>query len=111
LDHSSENLPFTPCFFSSRYEEKSAAATNEGLDTAGHAMGTVWVVFKIRLAIYPKLGGVGNTSFPATSTTSQTLHVDTGKRYISYIHGVIKYRKKINSLLLSTIIFSHADIP
>jgi spartin len=37
-----------------RYGEKAAAATNEGMDAAGHAIGTAWAVFKIRQAINPK---------------------------------------------------------
>ena len=28
--------------------------TNEGLDAAGHAIGTAWTVFKIRKALNPK---------------------------------------------------------
>jgi spartin len=37
-----------------RYGEKAAQATNEGLDAAGHAVGTAWTVFKIRKALDPK---------------------------------------------------------
>lgn len=37
-----------------RYGEKAAAATNEGMDAAGHAIGTAWAVFKIRQALNPK---------------------------------------------------------
>jgi len=40
--------------FSCRYGDKAAAATNEGLDAAGHAIGTAWAVFKIRQALNPK---------------------------------------------------------
>uniref|UniRef100_A0ACD5ZE55 Uncharacterized protein n=1 Tax=Avena sativa TaxID=4498 RepID=A0ACD5ZE55_AVESA len=39
---------------SHKYGEKAAAATNEGMDAAGHAIGTAWAVFKIRQAINPK---------------------------------------------------------
>ncbi|XVE82468.1 hypothetical protein DITRI_Ditri16bG0007100 [Diplodiscus trichospermus] len=39
-----------------RYGEKAAAATNEGLDAAGHALGTAWAAFKIRQALNPKSG-------------------------------------------------------
>jgi spartin len=39
---------------SHRYGDKAAAATNEGLDAAGHAIGTAWAVFKIRQALNPK---------------------------------------------------------
>ena len=37
-----------------RYGEEAARATNEGLDAAGHAIGTAWTVFKLRKAINPK---------------------------------------------------------
>ncbi|XP_058750578.1 protein EARLY-RESPONSIVE TO DEHYDRATION 7, chloroplastic [Vicia villosa] len=37
-----------------RYGEQAAHATSEGLDAAGHALGTAWVAFKIRKAINPK---------------------------------------------------------
>jgi spartin len=40
--------------FYCRYGDKAAAATNEGLDAAGHAIGTAWAVFKIRQALNPK---------------------------------------------------------
>ncbi|XP_042491149.1 protein EARLY-RESPONSIVE TO DEHYDRATION 7, chloroplastic-like [Macadamia integrifolia] len=39
---------------SQRYGEKAGEATNEGLDAAGHAIGTAWAVFKIRKALNPK---------------------------------------------------------
>ncbi|XP_066377329.1 protein EARLY-RESPONSIVE TO DEHYDRATION 7, chloroplastic-like [Miscanthus floridulus] len=39
---------------SHKYGDKVAAATNEGLDAAGHAIGTAWAVFKIRQALNPK---------------------------------------------------------
>lgn len=37
-----------------RYGEEAAKATSEGLDAAGHAVGTAWAVFKIRKALNPK---------------------------------------------------------
>lgn len=37
-----------------RYGEEAAKATSEGLDAAGHAVGTAWAVFKIRKAFNPK---------------------------------------------------------
>lgn len=37
-----------------RYGEQAAEATNEGLDAAGHAMGTALAVFKLRKALNPK---------------------------------------------------------
>lgn len=37
-----------------RYGEEAGKATNEGLDAAGHAIGTAWVAFKIRKALNPK---------------------------------------------------------
>ncbi|KAJ4776511.1 Senescence/dehydration-associated-like protein [Rhynchospora pubera] len=39
---------------SHRYGEKAAHATNEGMDAAGHAIGTAWAVFKIRKALDPR---------------------------------------------------------
>ncbi|KAL6873588.1 hypothetical protein ACP4OV_013670 [Aristida adscensionis] len=39
---------------SHKYGDKAAAATNEGMDAAGHAIGTAWTVFKIRQALNPK---------------------------------------------------------
>ncbi|XP_050233848.1 protein EARLY-RESPONSIVE TO DEHYDRATION 7, chloroplastic-like [Mercurialis annua] len=39
---------------SQRYGEQAAKVTNEGLDAAGHAIGTAWAVFKIRKALNPK---------------------------------------------------------
>lgn len=37
-----------------RYGDQVAEAATEGLDAAGHAIGTAWAVFKIRKAIDPK---------------------------------------------------------
>ncbi|OVA19840.1 Senescence/spartin-associated [Macleaya cordata] len=39
---------------SHKYGDKAAEATNEGLDAAGHAIGTAWAVLKIRKALNPK---------------------------------------------------------
>ncbi|KAK7860894.1 protein EARLY-RESPONSIVE TO DEHYDRATION 7, chloroplastic [Quercus suber] len=39
---------------SQRYGEQAAQVTSEGLDAAGHAIGTAWAVFKIRKAFNPK---------------------------------------------------------
>ncbi|KAK4562276.1 hypothetical protein RGQ29_004946 [Quercus rubra] len=39
---------------SQRYGEQAAQVTSEGLDAAGHAIGTAWAVFKIRRAFNPK---------------------------------------------------------
>ncbi|KAK9941602.1 hypothetical protein M0R45_007304 [Rubus argutus] len=39
---------------SQRYGESAGKVTNEGLDAAGHAIGTAWAVFKIRKALNPK---------------------------------------------------------
>lgn len=39
---------------SRRYGEEAGKVTNEGLDAAGHAIGTAWAVFKIRKALNPK---------------------------------------------------------
>ena len=45
-----EGLFFHHC----RYGEQAAQVTSEGLDAAGHAIGTAWAVFKIRRAFNPK---------------------------------------------------------
>jgi len=37
-----------------RYGEQAAQVANEGLDAAGHAIGTAWAVFKLRKALNPK---------------------------------------------------------
>lgn len=37
-----------------RYGEEAAKATSEGLDAAGHAIGTAWAAFRIRKALDPK---------------------------------------------------------
>ncbi|KRH24298.1 hypothetical protein GLYMA_12G031900v4 [Glycine max] len=39
---------------SDKYGEEAAQVTNEGLDAAGHAIGTAWAVFKLRKALNPK---------------------------------------------------------
>jgi spartin len=44
----------TICIYSHRYGEEAAKATSEGLDAAGHAVGTAWAAFKIRQAFNPK---------------------------------------------------------
>ncbi|XP_039043367.1 protein EARLY-RESPONSIVE TO DEHYDRATION 7, chloroplastic-like [Hibiscus syriacus] len=44
----------TTKLISQRYGEKAGEVTNEGLDAAGHAIGTAWAVFKIRKALNPK---------------------------------------------------------
>ncbi|MCD7471644.1 senescence-associated protein [Datura stramonium] len=37
-----------------KYGEEAAEVTSEGLDAAGHAVGTAWTLFKIRKALNPK---------------------------------------------------------
>ncbi|KAK7262970.1 hypothetical protein RJT34_30553 [Clitoria ternatea] len=37
-----------------RYGEEAAKAASEGMDAAGHAVGTAWAAFKIRQALNPK---------------------------------------------------------
>ncbi|XP_047168449.1 protein EARLY-RESPONSIVE TO DEHYDRATION 7, chloroplastic [Vigna umbellata] len=39
---------------SHRYGDEAAKATSEGLDAAGHAVGTAWAAFKLRQALNPK---------------------------------------------------------
>lgn len=50
----SKSSTVTTGLVSHKYGEKAAAATNEGLDAAGHALGTAWAVFKIGQAMNPK---------------------------------------------------------
>ncbi|KAL5788842.1 hypothetical protein ACOSP7_005791 [Xanthoceras sorbifolium] len=57
---------------SERYGEKAAKATNEGLDAAGHAIGTAWAVFKIRKALNPKSAFKPTTLVKAAAETSST---------------------------------------
>jgi len=40
--------------YTCRYGEEAAKATSEGLDAAGHAVGTAWAAFKLRQAMNPK---------------------------------------------------------
>jgi len=37
-----------------KYGEEAGKATNQGLEAAGHALGTAWAVFKLRKALNPK---------------------------------------------------------
>ncbi|CAJ1933731.1 unnamed protein product [Sphenostylis stenocarpa] len=39
---------------SHKYGEQAGQVTNEGLNAAGHAIGTAWAVFKLRKALNPK---------------------------------------------------------
>ncbi|XP_047338600.1 protein EARLY-RESPONSIVE TO DEHYDRATION 7, chloroplastic-like [Impatiens glandulifera] len=41
-------------FVTHKYGEEAGKATSEGLDAAGHAIGSAWAVFKIRKAFNPK---------------------------------------------------------
>jgi len=47
-------MAFLSIFGFTRYGEQAAQVTNEGLDAAGHAIGTAWAVFKLRKALNPK---------------------------------------------------------
>lgn len=51
LDRAEANVGKFVC---NRYGEEAGKVTNEGLDAAGHAIGTAWAVFKIRKALNPK---------------------------------------------------------
>ncbi|KAK2665567.1 hypothetical protein Ddye_004141 [Dipteronia dyeriana] len=57
---------------SKRYGEQAAKATNEGLDAAGHAIGTAWAVFKIRKALNPKSAFKPTTLVKAAAVASST---------------------------------------
>ncbi|XP_047338624.1 protein EARLY-RESPONSIVE TO DEHYDRATION 7, chloroplastic-like [Impatiens glandulifera] len=41
-------------FVTHKYGEEAGKAANEGLDAAGHVIGSVWAVFKISKAFHPK---------------------------------------------------------
>ncbi|KAL9370689.1 hypothetical protein Peur_035829 [Populus x canadensis] len=58
---------------SHRYGEDAAKVTHEGLDAAGHAIGTAWVVFKIRRALNPK------SFFKATTLVKETAKANAAK--------------------------------
>ncbi|ESW03696.1 hypothetical protein PHAVU_011G034800 [Phaseolus vulgaris] len=50
----STSSTLTTGLVSHKYGEQAAQVTNEGLDAAGHAIGTAWAVFKLRKALNPK---------------------------------------------------------
>ncbi|XP_030974535.1 protein EARLY-RESPONSIVE TO DEHYDRATION 7, chloroplastic-like [Quercus lobata] len=50
----SKSSSVTTELVSHRYGEQAGHATSEGLDAAGHAIGTGWAAFKIRKAFNPK---------------------------------------------------------
>jgi spartin len=60
-------------YFLYRYGEDAAEVTHEGLDAAGHAIGTAWVVFKIRRALNPK------SLFKATTLVKDTAKANAAK--------------------------------
>jgi len=60
-------------YFLYRYGEDAAEVTHEGLDAAGHAIGTAWVVFKIRRALNPK------SFFKATTLVKDTAKANAAK--------------------------------
>ncbi|KAK7822564.1 senescence/dehydration-associated protein [Quercus suber] len=51
----SKSSSVTTELVSHRYGEQAGHATSEGLDAAGHAIGTGWAAFKIRKAFNPKM--------------------------------------------------------
>ncbi|RDX61656.1 Protein EARLY-RESPONSIVE TO DEHYDRATION 7, chloroplastic, partial [Mucuna pruriens] len=55
-----------------RYGEEAAKATSEGMDAAGHAVGTAWAAFKIRQALNPK-SIIRPTSLAAAKTAAAEL--------------------------------------
>jgi spartin len=57
-----------------RYGEKAAAATNEGMDAAGHAIGTAWALFKIRQELNPK------SVLKPTTLAKCTVNADLGAK-------------------------------
>ncbi|KAL5706467.1 hypothetical protein ACHQM5_024630 [Ranunculus cassubicifolius] len=64
---------------SHRHGEKAAAATHEGMDAAGHAMGTAWAVFKIRQALNPK-AAIKPTSLAKSAAKAAAAEVKKKKK-------------------------------
>ena len=54
-----------------RHGEEAAKATNEGMNAAGHAIGTAWAVFKIRKALNPKSAIKPTTLVKAAASQSK----------------------------------------
>ncbi|GFQ08092.1 hypothetical protein PHJA_002953200 [Phtheirospermum japonicum] len=89
---------------SHRYGEEAGKATSEGLDAAGHAVGTAWAVFKIRKAFNPQ--SVLKPSALAKSAAaemrakgskrnevSEALKPDNGPSYVSRFSYVRTHKK------------------
>ncbi|XP_047334456.1 protein EARLY-RESPONSIVE TO DEHYDRATION 7, chloroplastic-like [Impatiens glandulifera] len=55
-------------FVTHKYGEEAGKATGEGLEAAGHAIGTAWAVFKLRKALNPK------ASMKPTSLAKAAVH-------------------------------------
>uniref|UniRef100_A0A1D1Z6L2 Spartin n=1 Tax=Anthurium amnicola TaxID=1678845 RepID=A0A1D1Z6L2_9ARAE len=74
----STSATVTTGLVSHRYGEQAADLTNQGLDAAGHAVGTAWAVFKIRKAFNPKNAIKPTTlvksAAKATSAESKSKH-------------------------------------
>ncbi|XP_008242060.1 PREDICTED: uncharacterized protein LOC103340417 [Prunus mume] len=63
---------------SHRYGEQAGKAANDGLDAAGHAIGTAWTVFKIRKALNPK-NAFKSSTLAKTAAKSAAEEVRTKK--------------------------------
>ncbi|PWA74400.1 Senescence/spartin-associated [Artemisia annua] len=61
----------TTDFVSHRHGEEAAKVTNEGMNAAGHAIGTAWAVFKIRKALNPKSAIKPTTLVKAAASKSK----------------------------------------
>ncbi|GAB4848454.1 Senescence-associated protein [Ancistrocladus abbreviatus] len=64
------------CF---QYGEQAGKATNEGLDAAGHAVGTAWTAFKIRKALNPK-SSLKPTSIAKSAAKAAAAEYKSGKK-------------------------------
>lgn len=69
------------CFYyRCRYGEQAAHVTHEGLDAAGHAIGTAWAVFKIRKALNPKSAFKPTTLAKAAAEVKSKAESNSTKR-------------------------------
>ncbi|GKA01101.1 early responsive to dehydration 7, chloroplastic-like protein [Tanacetum coccineum] len=61
----------TTDFVSHKHGEEAAKVTKEGMNAAGHAIGTAWAVFKIRKALNPKSAIKPTTLVKAAASESK----------------------------------------
>ncbi|KAM5546806.1 hypothetical protein ABKV19_001365 [Rosa sericea] len=63
---------------SHKYGEEAGKAAGEGLDAAGHAIGTAWTVFKIRKAMNPKSAFKSTTLAKSAAKAKADEHKSSG---------------------------------